>query len=63
MYELITEKWQLAIELQEKELVEEIIHCHDPDILDEKRKHLAWMKETKFAVVVSSEQSEIGRSR
>jgi len=60
MYELITEKWQLAIELQEKELVEEeIIHCHDPDILDEKRKHLAWMKETKFAVVVSSEQSEI----
>lgn len=60
MYELITEKWQLAIELQEKELAEEeIIHCNDPDILDEKRKHLAWMKETKFAVVVSSEQSEI----
>lgn len=60
MYELIIEKWQLAIELKEKELAEEeIIHCHDPDILDGKRKHLAWMKETKFVVVVSSEQSEI----
>lgn len=60
MYELISEKWQEAIKKQREELAEEeIIHCHDPDILDEKRKHLAWMQETQFAVVVSSEQSEI----
>jgi type I restriction enzyme R subunit len=60
MYQLITEKWQVLIAEKEAKLAQEQdgMPINDPYLV-EQAEHLAWLKATEFAVVISGEQNEI----
>lgn len=59
MYALLTEKWQLLIAQQQVKLAQEREGMPEDDpFLVELAEHIAWMRHTEFAVVVSSEQNE-----
>ncbi len=55
MYNLIDKYWKEKIKAEEKALK----HCIDEQDEADKRKHLNWLKETEYAVVVSEEQNEV----
>lgn len=55
MYNLIDKYWKEKIKLEESQLK----NCIDEQDEAEKRKHLNWLKETEYAVVVSEEQNEV----
>lgn len=57
MHKLIDFYWQEAINTKEKELVQ----AADAQDLAWRERHLAWMKETLMAVVVSEEQGEVAK--
>lgn len=59
MYGLLTEKWQALIIQQQAKLAQEREGMPEDDpFLVELAEHIAWMRNTEFAVVVSSEQNE-----
>lgn len=55
MYNLIDKYWKEKINAEEQLLK----NCIDEQDEAEKRKHLNWLKETEYAVVVSEEQNEV----
>lgn len=55
MYNLIDKYWKEKIQAEELELKK----CFDEQDEAEKQKHLNWLKETEYAVVVSEEQNEV----
>lgn len=55
MYNLIDKYWKEKIKSEESQLKK----CFDEQDEAEKRKHLNWLKETEYAVVVSEEQNEV----
>lgn len=55
MYNLIDKYWKEKINGEEQLLK----NCIDEQDEAEKRKHLNWLKETEYAVVVSEEQNEV----
>ncbi|MGE6260701.1 type I restriction endonuclease subunit R [Heyndrickxia sporothermodurans] len=55
MYNLIDKYWKEKIIAEEQSLK----NCFDEQDEAEKRKHLNWLKETEYAVVVSEEQNEV----
>lgn len=55
MYNLIDKYWKEKIKYEEKLLN----NCIDEQDEAEKRKHLNWLKETEYAVVISEEQNEV----
>lgn len=55
MYNLIDKYWKEKIKAEEQSLK----NCIDEQDEAEKRKHLNWLKETEYAVVVSEEQNEV----
>lgn len=55
MYNLIDKYWKEKIKAEEQLLK----NCIDEQDEAEKRKHLNWLKETEYAVVVSEEQNEV----
>ncbi len=57
MHKLIDFYWQEAIKTKEKELTQ----ATDQQDLAWRERHLAWMKETLMAVVVSEEQGEVAK--
>lgn len=55
MYNLIDKYWKEKIKAEEQLLK----NCIDEQDEAEKRKHINWLKETEYAVVVSEEQNEV----
>lgn len=55
MYNLIDKYWKEKIKLEESQLK----NCVDEQDEAEKRKHLNWLEETEYAVVVSEEQNQV----